>query len=77
MAQPRPSTFARLARLLKPGATKPQDTTAPTMDHEQATFWLSQFLGQDLRIHATDGRVFTGQMKCTDKVRQPVSRTIL
>ena len=38
------------------------------MDNEQATFWLSQFIGKNLRIHASDGRVFGGQMKCTDKV---------
>ncbi|KAF2629249.1 hypothetical protein BU25DRAFT_337195 [Macroventuria anomochaeta] len=37
------------------------------MDNEQATFWLSQFIGKNLRIHASDGRVFGGQMKCTDK----------
>lgn len=40
----------------------------PEMDNEQATFWLSQFIGKNLRIHASDGRVFGGQMKCTDKV---------
>ncbi len=42
------------------------------MDNEQATFWLSQFIGKNLRIHASDGRVFGGQMKCTDRVRCPV-----
>ncbi|KAF5854275.1 hypothetical protein GGP41_007004 [Bipolaris sorokiniana] len=41
----------------------------PEMDNEQATFWLSQFIGKNLRIHASDGRVFGGQMKCTDKDR--------
>lgn len=40
------------------------------MDNEQATFWLGQFIGKNLRIYASDGRVFGGQMKCTDKVRQ-------
>ncbi|EDU42489.1 conserved hypothetical protein [Pyrenophora tritici-repentis Pt-1C-BFP] len=39
------------------------------MDNEQATFWLDQFIGKNLRIHASDGRVFGGQMKCTDKDR--------
>ncbi|KAF1833957.1 hypothetical protein BDW02DRAFT_499322 [Decorospora gaudefroyi] len=39
------------------------------MDNEQATIWLSQFIGKNLRIHASDGRVFGGQMKCTDKDR--------
>ena len=38
------------------------------MDTVQATSWLSQFIGKTLRIHASDGRVFGGQMKCTDKV---------
>jgi hypothetical protein len=38
------------------------------MDNDEATFWLSQFIGKNLRIHASDGRVFGGQMKCTDKV---------
>jgi hypothetical protein len=42
--------------------------TPVKMDNEQATFWLSQFIGKNLRIHASDGRVFGGQMKCTDKV---------
>lgn len=38
------------------------------MDNEGATFWLSQFIGKNLRVHASDGRIFGGQMKCTDKV---------
>ncbi|KAH7349017.1 hypothetical protein BKA66DRAFT_432041 [Pyrenochaeta sp. MPI-SDFR-AT-0127] len=42
------------------------------MDNEQATFWLSQFIGKNLRIHASDGRVFGGQMKCTDKDRNVI-----
>lgn len=46
----------------------PWTQTDTKMDHEQATFWLSQFIGKNLRIHASDGRVFGGQMKCTDKV---------
>jgi hypothetical protein len=45
-----------------------QAKKTPEMDNEQATFWLSQFIGKNLRIHASDGRVFGGQMKCTDKV---------
>jgi hypothetical protein len=40
------------------------------MDNDEATFWLSQFIGKNLRVHASDGRVFGGQMKCTDKVSQ-------
>lgn len=46
----------------------PRAKEKPDMDNEQATFWLSQFIGKNLRIHASDGRVFGGQMKCTDKV---------
>jgi hypothetical protein len=45
-----------------------ESRTNTKMDNEQATFWLSQFIGKNLRIHASDGRVFGGQMKCTDKV---------
>tara|TARA_R110002003_G_scaffold145_11_gene13424 strand:- start:508 stop:633 length:126 start_codon:yes stop_codon:yes gene_type:complete len=38
------------------------------MNNAEATFWLSQFIGKNLRVHASDGRIFGGQMKCTDKV---------
>ena len=38
------------------------------MDQQEATQYLTQFIGQPLRIHTSDGRVFGGQMKCTDKV---------
>ncbi|KAF3009581.1 hypothetical protein E8E13_006138 [Curvularia kusanoi] len=46
--------------------------TNTKMDNEQATFWLSQFIGKNLRIHSSDGRVFGGQMKCTDKDRNVI-----
>ncbi|KAJ4993589.1 LSM domain-containing protein [Stagonosporopsis vannaccii] len=49
--------------------TSSERKTNTRMDNEQATFWLSQFIGKNLRIHASDGRVFGGQMKCTDKDR--------
>lgn len=39
-----------------------------TMDNTEASVYLSQFIGKNLRIHTTDDRVFGGQMKCTDKV---------
>ncbi|CBY00213.1 hypothetical protein IAQ61_011143 [Plenodomus lingam] len=39
------------------------------MNTEKSAHWLSQFIGKNLRIHASDGRVFAGQMKCTDKDR--------
>ncbi|KAF1918676.1 hypothetical protein BDU57DRAFT_442367 [Ampelomyces quisqualis] len=42
------------------------------MDNDAATLWLSQFIGKSLRIHASDGRVFGGQMKCTDKHRNVI-----
>jgi hypothetical protein len=48
--------------------TSEDSKTSTKMDNEQATFWLSQFIGKNLRIHASDGRVFGGQMKCTDRV---------
>ncbi|KAH8731985.1 hypothetical protein GQ44DRAFT_735675 [Phaeosphaeriaceae sp. PMI808] len=43
-----------------------------TMDNTEATHWLSQFIGKSLRIHTSDGRVFGGQMKCTDKDRNVI-----
>jgi small nuclear ribonucleoprotein (snRNP)-like protein len=42
------------------------------MDPEQAAFWLSQLIGKTLRIHASDGRVFVGTFKCTDKDRNVI-----
>jgi hypothetical protein len=41
------------------------------MDNQEATAWLSQFIGKNLRIHTTDNRIFGGTMRCTDKVLQP------
>jgi hypothetical protein len=47
----------------------PSSSSSPAaMDPDQATFWLSQLIGKTLRIHASDGRVFVGTFKCTDKV---------
>ncbi|KAL6706260.1 hypothetical protein ACN47E_005995 [Coniothyrium glycines] len=51
---------------------KPWTTSIPTMDNEHATSWLSQFIGKNLRIHTADGRVFAGQMKCTDQDRNVI-----
>ncbi|KAF2191796.1 hypothetical protein K469DRAFT_555757 [Zopfia rhizophila CBS 207.26] len=39
------------------------------MDNAEASFYLSQFIGKNLRIHTSDNRIFGGQMKCTDKDR--------
>ncbi|KAF1962502.1 hypothetical protein CC80DRAFT_487946 [Byssothecium circinans] len=37
------------------------------MENDEATSYLTQFIGKSLRIHTSDGRVFGGQFKCTDK----------
>lgn len=58
---------SRLSWLLSWSTSEPRVTS---MDNEQAGFWLSQFIGRNLRIHASDGRIFGGQMKCTDKVSE-------
>lgn len=38
------------------------------MNSFEASNWLTQFIGKSLRVHAEDGRIFAGQLKCTDKV---------
>lgn len=38
------------------------------MSNAHATAYLSSMLNKSLRIHVTDGRMFVGQMKCTDQV---------
>ena len=40
--------------------------TAPP---SQATEYLSSFLNKTLHLHTSDGRIFVGQMKCTDTER--------
>lgn len=39
------------------------------MDKGAAHEYLSSLLNQNLRVTATDGRLFLGQFKCTDAVR--------
>lgn len=39
-------------------------------DGNAAKATLRAYLGKTLRITASDGRVFVGQMKCTDRVRR-------
>ncbi|PSK34189.1 hypothetical protein B9Z65_8515 [Elsinoe australis] len=39
------------------------------MSNAHATTYLSSLLNKSLRIHVTDGRMFVGQMKCTDQER--------
>ena len=59
-------------------ATTTRETTHPTMDaptaaapgaSATASSYLSTFLNRTLHLHTTDGRMFAGQMKCTDPER--------
>ena len=48
--------------------------TSPTMSNptgtpSQAAAYLTSFLNRKLHIHISDGRMFVGQMKCTDNER--------
>jgi small nuclear ribonucleoprotein (snRNP)-like protein len=55
-----------------PTATAPQTiapTTTPTTAASNASTYLSTFLNRTLHVHTTDGRMFAGQMKCTDPER--------
>ena len=36
---------------------------------DEATSYLTSFLNRTLHIHTNDGRMFVGQMKCTDNER--------
>jgi small nuclear ribonucleoprotein (snRNP)-like protein len=38
------------------------------MDNHAATSYLAQYIGKTLRIYTNDNRIFTGQVKCTDRV---------
>ncbi|KAL5341235.1 hypothetical protein BJX70DRAFT_395958 [Aspergillus crustosus] len=39
------------------------------MDENQAVQYLESLIGQTLRVHATDSRIFVGLFKCTDATR--------
>ncbi|KAL4869263.1 hypothetical protein BDV12DRAFT_196505 [Aspergillus spectabilis] len=39
------------------------------MDESQAVQYLESLIGQTLRVHATDTRIFVGVFKCTDAAR--------
>ncbi|KAI7227221.1 hypothetical protein KC330_g8500 [Hortaea werneckii] len=41
----------------------------PASDHEDAAAFLNTFLNKTLHLHIADGRIFVGQMKCTDNER--------
>lgn len=42
-----------------------------TMDANRAIQYLESLIGQTLRVHATDTRIFVGNFKCTDAVGEP------
>ncbi|OJJ02444.1 hypothetical protein ASPVEDRAFT_132177 [Aspergillus versicolor CBS 583.65] len=42
------------------------------MDEIQAVRYLESLIGQTLRVHATDSRVFVGVFKCTDADRNVI-----
>ncbi|KAF4553100.1 LSM domain-containing protein 1 [Elsinoe fawcettii] len=42
------------------------------MSNGDATSFLTSLLNRSLRIHVTDGRMFVGQMKCTDQERNVI-----
>ncbi|PLB39075.1 LSM domain-containing protein [Aspergillus candidus] len=39
------------------------------MDANQAVQFLESLIGQTIRVHATDTRIFVGTFKCTDAAR--------
>ena len=44
-------------------------TSTASSTSEEASAYLSTFLNKTLHIHISDGRMFAGQMKCTDNER--------
>ncbi|KAI5286698.1 hypothetical protein KEM52_001887, partial [Ascosphaera acerosa] len=44
-------------------------TPAASMDRARAVPYLESLLGRTLRVQASDGRLFVGEFKCTDKDR--------
>lgn len=46
-------------------------SSAPSADERpgDATQYLTSLLNRTLHVHITDGRMFVGQMKCTDSER--------
>lgn len=49
--------------------TKMATSTTATTSSTGAATYLSTFLNRTLHLHTTDGRMFAGQMKCTDPER--------
>lgn len=46
------------------------------MDANQAVQFLESLIGQTIRVHATDTRIFVGTFKCTDAVGDPIKNRI-
>lgn len=44
------------------------------MDANQAVQFLESLIGQTIRVHATDTRIFVGTFKCTDAVGDPTKK---
>ncbi|KAA8647387.1 hypothetical protein EYZ11_001631 [Aspergillus tanneri] len=42
------------------------------MDENHAVQYLESLIGQTLRVHATDTRIFVGNFKCTDAARNVI-----
>jgi small nuclear ribonucleoprotein (snRNP)-like protein len=52
-----------------PQTAPTEPTTNAATAASNASTYLSTFLNRTLRVHTTDGRMFAGQMKCTDPER--------
>ena len=51
-------------------ATIASDSSPPlTEEAAEAAQYLTSYLNKTLHLHTTDGRMFVGQMKCTDRDR--------
>ncbi|PNS14266.1 hypothetical protein CAC42_6779 [Sphaceloma murrayae] len=51
----------------------PASSASPApLTNAQATTYLTSLLNKPLRLHVTDGRMFVGQMKCTDRERNVI-----
>ncbi|KAK5132112.1 hypothetical protein LTR08_000363 [Meristemomyces frigidus] len=50
-------------------STSSASSPPPTAEVAAATEYLASYLNQTLHLHTTDGRMFVGQMKCTDRDR--------
>ena len=60
----RPLSAPRLSHALE----DLKDTIHCTMNETEAVQYLDSLIGQTLRVHTTDTRIFVGVFKCTDAV---------